>query len=414
MAKKEAKLDHLLVWNLPIEKSSMGRADWVGSTRHDHARITFRVAELMLPPRNAAVTHTAGKRKFKLDEWKDAAPEIQVKIEAEVAALHEEVKAGRMDVGEAMENAMSKRDQVMTDIHSVKKCPRAHGRHPNRCHEQIIAFRELAQAKAALAAAPASNRITAAQEEVLRSIDISDGTELSQGEKILLAASRPWKELLRARISTRENTIARLTERQVNDSRREADRQARREFLEEHKGPSKFAGKRGGICRPERLWWAVPNGLQVICERDNESKDAWEKRAANIRLKCKDTTVSIEQGEVCVAILPIKPHCDSQAVLCVQTAVASWRRSAASQNEEEFIRRIALEMKHHSLGEEDSHLPEEVLNRVANEMWTESVKDCPWGGNRERRSERQTGVSVDSSWAQSEERNGRMDPPPEG
>jgi len=380
MAKKEAKLDHLLVWNLPIEKSSMGRADWVGSTRHDHARITFRVAELMLPPRNAAVTHTAGKRKFKLDEWKDAAPEIQVKIEAEVAALHEEVKAGRMDVGEAMENAMSKRDQVMTDIYSVKKCPRAHGRHPNRCHEQIIAFRELAQAKAALAAAPASNRITAAQEEVLRSIDISDGTELSQGEKILLAASRPWKELLRARISTRENTIARLTERQVNDSRREADRQARREFLEEHKGPSKFAGKRGGICRPERLWWAVPNGLQVICERDNESKDAWEKRAANIRLKCKDTTVSIEQGEVCVAILPIKPHCDSQAVLCVQTAVASWRRSAASQNEEEFIRRIALEMKHHSLGEEDSHLPEEVLNRVANEMWTESVKDCPGGG----------------------------------
>jgi hypothetical protein len=67
--------------------------------------------------------------------------------------------------------------------------------------------------------------------------------------------------------------------------------------------------------------------------------------------------------------------------------VASWRRNAASHNEEEFIRRIALEMKHHSLGEEDNRLPEELLNRVANEMWTETFKDCP-GGNRERRGER--------------------------
>jgi flagellar biosynthesis regulator FlaF len=49
--------------------------------------------------------------------------------------------------------------------------------------------------------------------------------------------------------------------------------------------------------------------------------------------------------------------------------VASWRRNPESQNEEEFILRIALEMKHLSLGEEDNHLPEELLSRVANEMW---------------------------------------------
>ena len=224
-----------------------------------------------------------------------------------------------MDVGEAIESAMSRRDRVMIDICSDKKSPRANGRHPNRCHEQIIAFREIAQAKAALATVPASNRITAAQEECLRTADIADGIELSQGEKILLVASRPWRDLLQARISTRENTIARLTERQVNDSRREADRQARREFLEEHKGPSKFAGKRSGTCRPECLRWAVPHGLQMIRERDNESRDAWKKRTAGIRIKCKATTVSIEYGEVCVAILPIEPHCDSQAASCVQT-----------------------------------------------------------------------------------------------
>ena len=324
--------------------------------------------------------HTAGKRKFKLEEWKAAAPVIQAETEAAVAAVHEEVKAGRMDVGAAIEGTMSERDRVMMDICSDKKSPRANGRHPNRCHEQIIAFREIAQAKAALAAAPASNRITVAQEECLRAVDISDGIELSQGEKMVLVASQPWRDLLQARISTRENTIARLTERQVKDSRREADRQARREFLEEHKGPSKFAGKRGGTCRPECLRWAVPQGLQIICERDNDSRGTWEKRTAEIRLKCKDTTVSIEHGRVCVAILPIQPHCDPQAASCVQMAVASWRRKAASQNEEEFIRRIAHEMKHHSFGEKDNHLPEDLLNRVANEMWRETSKDCPEGG----------------------------------
>lgn len=85
----------------------------------------------MLPPRNTAVIHTAGKRKFKLEEWKVAAPVIQAETEAAVAALHEEVRAGRMDVGEAIESAMSRRDRVMIDICSDKKSPRANGRHPN-------------------------------------------------------------------------------------------------------------------------------------------------------------------------------------------------------------------------------------------------------------------------------------------
>ena len=47
---------------------------------------------------------------------------------------------------------------------------------------------------------------------------------------------------------------------------------------------------------------------------------------------------------------------------------------------EKSIRRTAHEMKHHSMGEEGNHLPEDVLNRVANEMWSETSKDCPGGG----------------------------------
>ena len=81
----------------------------------------------MLPPRNTAAIHTAGKRKFKLEKWKVAAPVIQAETEVAVATLHEEVKAGRMDVGAGIESAMNRRDRVMIDICSDTKSPRANG-----------------------------------------------------------------------------------------------------------------------------------------------------------------------------------------------------------------------------------------------------------------------------------------------
>jgi hypothetical protein len=95
--------------------------------------------------------------------------------ESTVATLHEEVRAGRMDIGEEIESVMGMRDRTMINFCSEKKSPKM-----NRCHEQIIAFREIAQAKEALAAVPASNRIAVSQDECLRIADISDGRELSR------------------------------------------------------------------------------------------------------------------------------------------------------------------------------------------------------------------------------------------
>ena len=44
-AKKEENLDHLLIWNMPVnvKRAYGGRVDWVGTSLHDHARITFKM-----------------------------------------------------------------------------------------------------------------------------------------------------------------------------------------------------------------------------------------------------------------------------------------------------------------------------------------------------------------------------------
>ena len=59
-----------------------------------------------------------------------------------------------------------------------------------------------------------------------------------------------------------------IMRRQVDESRRAMDRQARREFLEEHKGPSKFTGKRSAGMTPEQLHWDAIIGAQWILRKD--------------------------------------------------------------------------------------------------------------------------------------------------
>ena len=51
------------------------------------------------------------------------------------------------------------------------------------------------------------------------------------------------------------------------------DKRARRAFEDEHKGPSKFAGKRAEHRTQEELRWRVPHGLQWV-EKHEDHRDA--------------------------------------------------------------------------------------------------------------------------------------------
>ena len=60
------------------------------------------------------------------------------------------------------------------------------------------------------------------------------------------------------------------------------DRRARKAFEDEHKGPSKFAGKRVEHRTQEELRWRVPHGLQRVERHEDNRDEMWAARLADM------------------------------------------------------------------------------------------------------------------------------------
>ena len=117
---------------------------------------------------------------------------------------------------------------------------------------------------------------------------------------------KTWSMITSARLSTATHAGSIPTQRQVHDSRKEMDRRARHAFENEHKGPSKFTGKQGRSHQPEMLRWAVPVGLQWVSRGSAEERARAMERARGLRQKHPGAVVTVESGEVCVAVVPIQ------------------------------------------------------------------------------------------------------------
>ena len=70
-----------------------------------------------------------------------------------------------------------------------------------------------------------------------------------------------------------QKELERQPHNQVRANRRALPRRAKRAFDDEHKGPSKLAGKRAEHRTQEALRWRVPNWLQwVECQDKDRSR----------------------------------------------------------------------------------------------------------------------------------------------
>ena len=144
-------------------------------------------------------------------------------------------------------------------------------------------MRELACAEAALREGVSGERGTLAQELCLAEAQIGGETGLTQDEQTFVLGSLEWQRFLQARVAVREKALQAIMQRQVDESRRAMDRQARREFLEEHKGPSKFTGKRSAGMTPEQLHWGAIIGAQWILRGDQSDMELWDGRREALR-----------------------------------------------------------------------------------------------------------------------------------
>jgi hypothetical protein len=134
--------------------------------------------------------------------------------------------------------------------------------------------------------------------------------------------------------------LERQTHNQVRENRRAMDRRAKRAFEDEHKGPSKFAGKRAEHLTQEELRWRVPNGLKWV-EWQEEARDGvWEERLVLLHRECPRIQVHHIVEDACVGVIQVGKQAEEEVQKRITAAGERWTHQAAMQNELEFARTI--------------------------------------------------------------------------
>ena len=320
-----------------------GRADWLGDQKHDHARVcALFAADVLIFERGKQKGPKARSRRIDLDDWKRITPTLGKTLQEKVQARRVALQEGSIDAGTAVAQTLRERNQLAGSLHAPTVKARKHqqrrGEHRNR--KQIHLLRDIARAEAALKDGPQAERVTWAQELCLRDTELSTDRPLGLQEKLAVTQSEHWTCLLEERIRVNKVALQALTQAQVQESRRDMDFRARRAFEQEHKGPSKFAGKRLNSRQPELLRWAVPVGFQWIAHCGPEELGLWQRRAKEIRRACPSAKVLTEMGDVCVAVVPVRGARMDQAEMRIADACKSWSKCMAGHDREAFAEEL--------------------------------------------------------------------------
>ena len=275
-----------------------------------------------------------------------------------------------MDAGDAVRATTQGRTGKAREMHQpavrARETRQRRGEHRNK--EQILLWRDVSRAEAALREGLNQDRVTRAQELCLQDIGWHAERSLTTSDKLTVTHSSHWKSLLEERVRVNKETIRLLTQKQVTDSRIEMDRRAKKAFENEHKGPSKFAGKRVGNRQPELLRWAVPVGFQWVVEGDQLEEVQWEARVQRLREACPGAEVALDVGNVCVAVMQVKEQQMEQALQWTRQASMSWKAGHAEHDREELLQEIKSEVVRRRIRPNDGADMQELLKNVARRM----------------------------------------------
>ena len=135
---KEAKLDHLIVWNLKVEaEDSTGLASWDGDRLHDHAHIEYTVDRTVLANLGTPAPQLSAPRRMNAATWKQISPEIEVEQEERVKERITAVREGRMAPRAAKDLTLQERQATAKKLTGTTQRPKGStGRAPNRSPAQ--------------------------------------------------------------------------------------------------------------------------------------------------------------------------------------------------------------------------------------------------------------------------------------
>ena len=105
-----------------------------------------------------------------------------------------------------------------------------------------------------------------------------------------------WKIMLNTMIESRRNEVQCKVIKQDRWNNREADRQAKKAFLEEHKGPGKISGKYGPQPTQTELVCRMPLGCWLEYNDDWMLLEVWKAATKEFSEDWLNTTVHQIQG----------------------------------------------------------------------------------------------------------------------
>jgi hypothetical protein len=155
------------------------------------------------------------------------------------------------------------------------------------------------------------------------------------------------------------------------------DRRARKAFEDEHKGPSKFAGKRAEHRTQEELRWRVPHGIQWVEWQENARDEVWAERLALLRQECPGIQVQQITGNACVGVMQVGRQAEEEVQRRITVSGERWRHQVAVQHKLELARVIGdLTARWKIIPGDDTRLGE-VMDTAMQELlrWPSSVQE---------------------------------------
>jgi hypothetical protein len=218
---------------------------------------------------------------------------------------------------------------------------------------------------------------------VLEDMDVAWSSPLNPQEKLLITSTELWKKYLTASLKTCKDELEKQTNNQIRENRRAMDRRARKAFEDEHRGPSKFAGKRAEHRTQEELRWRVPHGLQWV-ERHEDSRDEmWAVRLAQLQRTCPGIRIHHTTGEACVGVMQMGKQTEEEIRRRIESAGKRWRHQAVVQHKLELAKAIgSIAIRWKLIPGDDTRL-EEVMDTAVIEVlrWPSSVQEQARIGN---------------------------------
>jgi hypothetical protein len=302
-----------------------------------------------------------GATRIRLKDWQKLAPALQKELGGAAAETLAGVRAETVDASAAVQDTLRSRNQLARSwmAPTIRSRERHQHRAAHRSQEQIQLLRSIARVEAALNDGPQVTRVKRAQNLVLEDMDVAWSSPLSPQEKVSITSTEPWRRYLIASLKLCKQELERHTSSQVRENRRAMDRRARKAFEDEHKGPSKFAGKRAEHRTQEELRWRVPHGIQWVEWQENARDDMWAERMVILRQECPGIQVHQITGDACVGVMQVGRQAEEEVQRRIKDAGERWKHQVAVQHKLELARAVGdLTTKWKIIPGDDSRLAE--------------------------------------------------------